>query len=352
MGYDLIIVGAGIAGSFAAYGAVKENLKAIVYEASHGPNGATTRSGGIVTRLLDNRIDAELADKSIKLFREILGREYHEVVREGFLCVEDIDEAIVDLNKFKGLIPDLELIDRWSAVERWPYLKLYDEEAVLYSPSDITIEPDKAIHVIWNRIANRGVEIMSGCRVRRLIFDNGAVQGVEIDEGTVRSDNVVLAMGPWNREFLSKHGIFLESWLLGVPLYRFQVNNTDIIGIWDEVKYTYWRPSIGGTFVGGAYDAFPIINADEGFSRPPRPSLENITRLFRYRFSFEEWKLFDSWSGPISLYRKYRPFIGEIGGIKGLYIIEGLAGYGLVRGPAKAVELINYIAKGVIHDRG
>jgi|Deesub1362B_J571_1020462.scaffolds.fasta_scaffold00005_16 glycine/D-amino acid oxidase-like deaminating enzyme len=352
MKYDIVIIGGGIAGSFAAYGAAKYGLKCIVIEASKKPNGATAVSGGIITRLLDNWVDAELADKSIRLIQELLGKGYKDYVNRGFVCIEDIDDAINDFNRFRGLISDLKLLDQWTAADNWPYLRFYDDEAALFSPSDITLEPPKILGVIWERLMDLGVEFSLGCRAKKIDIKDRGVKGVDTCNSHIETENVIVALGPWNREFLAKHGITLESWLLGVPLYRFEVNVDVDIGLWDESEYTYWRPSLNSTLVGGCYDAFPIMNANDGFRDPPRSSIENVLIEFRYRFKFDKWRLAEYWSGPISLYRRYRPFVGGVGNIDGLYVIEGLAGYGLARGPAKAVELSKYISNRIFLNTG
>ena len=51
------------------------------------------------------------------------------------------------------------------------------------------------------KAAAEGVRIVTGVRVTGLTLDGGAVTAVETDHGTVSCDHVVIAVGPWVRDF-------------------------------------------------------------------------------------------------------------------------------------------------------
>lgn len=344
--YDLIVIGGGIAGSYTAYGAAKNRLNVCVIEASKYPNGATTKSGGIVTRLLDDIDDALLATISLRLIKEIIDDDNPEIIHKGYICIEDYDDAENDLKNLKKIISDLKILLPDEARDQWPFINLYDKEVVLYSPSDITIEPDKFMEYLWSKLGDIGVEIYKGVTVKSLIVKDGAVYGVKTTSHNYYSKNVVIAVGAWAYTFLEKYGIKIKRWIMSVPLFKFDIgDDNNIIGVWDENNYSYWRPSINHTFIGGEYDAYPISKPEDGFKKPPYKSLEYIVTLFKRRFRFRRWKLMEGWSGPISLTRNYKPISMEISKIKGLYLIDGLGGMGLMRGPAIGYHLGKYIAK-------
>ncbi len=340
--YDLIIVGAGVAGVFTGYFAVEKGLKTLILEKNTSPDGATPRSGGVVTRMMDNPLDSELAAESIKIIRDVLGNN-KEIIRDGYISIEDMDDAERDLEKFRSLIPDIEILDAAEVRSRWSYIKLYHDEVGLYSPSDLTLNPFKLLVYMWDRLRDMDVDLRLGEKVERLIIEDDMVHGVETHDNTrYYSDKVVLTSGPWNREILRLHGISLNVWLIGVPIFKFKVDVKDMIGVWDENIYSYWRPD-NGYWIGGVYDSFPIDKADNGFRKPDKEAMKRILEGFRYRFEFNQWKLIDSWSGPISISHDYKPICREIKGVRNLYVVDGLGGRGLMRGPALAKMLIERI---------
>ena len=75
-----------------------------------------------------------------------------------------------------------------------------------------------------------GVRIRTGVRVTGLEIDGGAVTAVETDQGTVRCDQLVIAVGPWIRDLWS---------MLGLPA-RIPVTGPDGVVHPDRPMWTYW----------------------------------------------------------------------------------------------------------------
>lgn len=342
--YDLAVVGGGIAGAFASYCAAKRGLRTALLEASTRPNGATAKSGGIVTRMLDDPRDALLANRSLKLILEAAGGDC-DFISFGYLSIEDEEDAEEDARRYRRLIPDIKVLDPREIRERWPFIRLYEEEAGLYSPSDITVDPGKLLERLWSRLGDMGVDMYAGCPVASVVVDGGSVEGVETKRGVVRADRVIVAAGAWTRDILARLGVGLNTRIISIPLYCFSVDTRELVGVWDDANYSYWRPGGDAVIIGGGYDAYPVSSPDSGFTKPPLESLEYTLRLLRYRFSFGRLKLVDCWMGPVSVSPTYEPIMARVPGIKGLYIIDGLAGYGLMRGPALAERLVEKIAR-------
>jgi len=339
--YDLIVIGGGIAGVFASYCGIKHGLKVALVEASDKPNGATARSGGIITRMLDRDEDILLAVESMKLIKELLGRDAKNTLKYGYLSIEEEEDAIKDYKKYLAVIPDIKILYEDEIKDRWPYINIYEDEVGLYSPSDFTVNPKQLLSILWERIRDLGVELISGRVAERILIADRSVKGVLLnDQSLLRSDYVVIAMGAWANEFLSKHGVRIRSWMISIPLYHFKVDNTELIGVWDDENYSYWRPDVDGVIAGGGYDAYPISDPEEGFARPPVKSLYYALELFKYRFNFKSWRLIDCWSGPVNVSSTYSPVAEEVRKIGGLYVIYGLSGYGLIWGPSLAYRLV------------
>jgi len=341
--YELIILGGGITGSFAGYIAGKNGLKVAVIEECISPNGATARSGGVITRMLDDLEDSLLALKTINLINEVT-KDIDMFIYKGYLCIEGIDEAEGDLRKFRRVIPDIKILYPDEIRDRWSYIKLYEDEVGLYSESDFTIDPEAFLAYLWKKLGDVSVDLKLNCKATRLIIESGVVKGVEVHSGEVlHADNILVCMGAWTKAFLKKHKIKVKTFLLSVPIFKFKVDSSELVGLWDEECYSYWRPG-DYTLIGGGYEAYRITTPEEGFLKPRVESREFIIRLFLYRYSFKKWKIVDSWCGPISLSYTYRPVATRINKVEGLYVIDGLGGYGLVRGPALAKKIVDEIS--------
>jgi len=174
------------------------------------------------------------------------------------------------------------------------------------------------------------------------VIKDQAIHGVKLHSGSeLRCENVLVALGAWTKGFLKMHGIKVKTFLLSVPIFRFKVDECELVGLWDEAAYSYWRPSTASTLVGGGYEAYKISKPEEGFLKPNPLSEKYITDLFRYRYKFSRWAIVDAWCGPISVSYSYHPIAMSVNKVGGLYVIDGLGGYGLVRGPALAEDLVN-----------
>jgi methylglutamate dehydrogenase subunit A len=75
-----------------------------------------------------------------------------------------------------------------------------------------------------------GVRIRAGVRVTGLEVDGGAVTAVETDQGTVRCDQLVIAVGPWIRDLWA---------MLDLP-ERIPVTGPDGVVHPDRPMWTYW----------------------------------------------------------------------------------------------------------------
>lgn len=344
--YDIIIIGGGVTGSFTGLLASLQGLNTCVIEASKTPDGATSLSGGILTRMMDDDLDRRLASESLKLVYKFIDREY---VNRGYVCIEAYDYAAEDIEKYRKYISDIRLLDASEVQNMWSYINVYEDEVGLYSPNDATVDPKKLLRNLWDKLVDLGCELRLHTKVASFFIKGSRVLGLKLsDGGVVKGDYFVLCAGSWNKVLLEKLGVELGVRLLGVPIFKFKVRwESEPIGVWDEYIYSYWRPH-GDYVVGGVYDAFPINHPDEGFRPPMKINIENAIDGFKYRFNFREWSLVEGWCGPISISKNYAPISELVYGFKNLYVIDGLGGRGLIRGPALAYRLVRTLVSRLI----
>jgi len=340
---EIVVLGGGIAGASVAYYAIKKGFDTLLIEAYDHPNGATPLSGGIITRMQDRIEDILYAVRALKLVNEVVKDD--SIVNPGFLSIISQEYIDYELDRYHKAIPDLKILYRDDILERWRYMKIYEDEVGLYTPSDITIDPRRFIMELWNRIQDRGGNILKNSPVDRLKISGERVEGVVLKNGLeVKSENIVVALGAWTKSFLKKHGIKVKTYILSIPIFKFEVDEKVTIGLWDDEAYGYWRSTTDGYIVGGGYDALIVDRPAKGFMTPRQESFQLVKDVFKFRFNFRRWRIVEAWSGPVSFTYNRRPIMKKCNRYKGLYIIDGLGGEGLIRGPGLAYDLIDVLS--------
>jgi glycine oxidase len=91
----------------------------------------------------------------------------------------------------------VEHLDRQAAREVEPSLS----EAIvsaLYFRDDAQVEPPLLLRALVSALARAGVETRSGSMVKKIAVSGGRATGVELDDGALSADAVVLAAGSWS----------------------------------------------------------------------------------------------------------------------------------------------------------
>jgi glycine/D-amino acid oxidase-like deaminating enzyme len=189
-----------------------------------------------------------------------------------------------------------------------------------------------------------GGGILTGIKATRLIFRDNIAIGVELSKGDiVYGDKIISCLGAWNKSFLKYNGIKIKTYLLSIPIFKFKVTSSELIGLWDDEAYGYWRPHDSEYIIGGGYDGYIVKNPLEGFGKPHISSYNLVKKIFRFRYKFKYFKIVDAWTGTVSFTYSRRPIAERSKKYSGLYIIDGLGGEGLVRGPGLAYDIVEMI---------
>jgi methylglutamate dehydrogenase subunit A len=109
-----------------------------------------------------------------------------------------------------------------------------------------------------------GVDIRPGTRVTGVRLDGGAVTAVETDQGTITCDKLVVAAGPWIRDFWA---------MLGLP-DQIDITGPDGTVYPDRPMWTYWALQEGtlevdpGTFTTSDGSFPPVVHHDSDVPLP------------------------------------------------------------------------------------
>jgi sarcosine oxidase subunit beta len=331
--YDLAVIGGGVAGIFSALTAARHSAKAIIIDPNRIGGGATVRSAGVVTLQLDETNDVMLVRRSIELIKECSKDSWRVT---GFLQLGRPDQLQDSMNSMRQTGVDFELLYPSEIESKWPELMVDERFIGVYTRDDLSLEPPIFVYDCREALLDAGVEVLEGVGADSLSIRDGEIDRAVLSNGEeVRADRYILSAGAWNREILHRHGIELMTVIITCYAYRFDLGEgLGLPSFSDEWLHSYWRPW-GTELVGGGYDADFSDAPDISDAPPPQKYIENSLRLLHRRVRLKSPpRLTATLRGPCSVTADMEPIIGKIEGIENLVLVDGLRGYGLMRGPA------------------
>lgn len=215
---DLVVIGGGVIGIFAALYAQRRGLSVLVCEKGRVAGEQSSRNWGWIRQ--HGRDEAELP---IMMEASRLWEEADQAVngqtgfhRGGVTYLASSEASFarkirwLDIAKRQGL--ETEILDgpnvaglfggaaeggspKWVGATR--------------TPSDARAEPWRAVPAIARLAAAEGVHIIENCSVRALDVAAGAVRGVYTELGHVSCEQALVAGGAWSSLFARRHGVNL-----------------------------------------------------------------------------------------------------------------------------------------------
>lgn len=211
---DVAVIGAGIAGSAAAYALAKKGLSVALVDKGTVGGEQTCRNWGWCRQQHRDLRELPLAQKSLAMWPE-LARELGTETgfrRTGLLYVTTRPA-------------DLALWEAWTLRAREfqmhsHVLSAAEAKAMtpgsttdwiggVHSPSDGRAEPSLAGPAIAEGARGLGATIHQNCAVRGLDIEAGRVRGVVTEKGRIRARAVLAAGGAWTSLLLRHHGLGL-----------------------------------------------------------------------------------------------------------------------------------------------
>jgi len=344
--YDLVVIGGGVSGAFTTYFALLKGFSVALVELNHLGSGSSGRSAGIHTTQLVLPIDIELSKRSMSIYSELCPEGFS---RTGFLSVEPewmskysaqlLEDAGV---RYRVLSQD-ELRDTFG----WA---VYDDNEVgVYTPDDGVADIPKILDSLRLRFREIGAELYEGREVVDLNIERSRLTlGGTSTQTSLGFGSLVLAAGGWNRG-LSRRWLRYD---LPVALYACQVillktvANCGLTPVYFENSHLYVRSMGADRLLAGNGG---VVKLKDPLSCPPSPEpqylLELSEKLGARLKSPEHFYPCGGWTGVCSSSPDGLPLVGRVPGLENVYIIDGLNGYGIMRAPPLAQDLVKQISK-------
>ncbi len=354
---EAVIIGGGVIGTSVAFHLAKLGLEDILLlERTHLASGSTGRSVGMIETNYGLEVDVRLAKVSYEEFTrfvEVTGgtadfhrRPYLETVatkdQEGHL------ERAVEMGKRHGIDVRLVTPDEISAA--FPELRADDVTRGLLSQDAGFCDPHSVATSYAAAAQRLGATVETKTPVERILADRGRIQGVRTATGDIRTSVVVNATGPWCNDLLAPLGVAL-------PVARWQRQifvtspHPDIPN--DRPMYIdlpgrfYFRQELDGSFVLGLVEDDPALESElanpetdwEFKTRAVAAAVHRVPKL-------AETSIANAWSGVVTFTPDQLPVLGPVKEATGLYLANGMSGYGVMVSPGVGIALSEMILRG------
>ncbi len=210
----------------------------------------------------------------------------------------------------------------------------------VYTQGTAEVEPYKFLMALSHASEKLGTQIRHG-KVTGLLTSNNEVSGILLENGSIKCDKVVFAMGPW-----SSH---ITQWLrlpLNIQPLKGQIIRLRIPG--NHFRYSIsWSKNYATTKPDGLIWA-GTTEEDSGFDEMPTSKGRDdiMTSLLKMIPSLEEAELIQQ----TACIRPFSPdellIMGELFGIGGAFITTGAGRKGILLGPAMGKITSDLIVKG------
>jgi len=368
---DVVVVGAGIAGSSLAFHLASHGVGVTLLEKRFPAAGPSGRSSALLHLFYLDPELSQLAARGIDILRtmpEITGypsdyREVGMVWVGGPAAADDYSAAATRIREKENGDISLLSLSEFEAIA--PGFTTDGIGVVIHEPHSGYADPASATTALAKRAGELGAILRMNTRMKRIILEAGRAIGIETEAGErIFADRVVLAAGPWTRPYLRDIGVdlplFVERHIIAV-LDAPSTARALLPFCWcDDVFMNYGRPEgedllLFGTWAGGgtgtrnsdAPDGDSIGDPDkykedgsteESFSilRYVTPRIPEMANLGVRR----------SYAGLYDMSPDDLPVIGPVPGIDNMHVIAGSSGHGFKLGPAVGEAVAQLIETG------
>ena len=158
--YDLIVVGAGVVGTFHAYFAAKAGAKVLLLERNPAPNEATVRNFGMVatTTIAAGGEWDQYASATSEIYHQLEAEIEGDLTlrHKGSLYLVETEAEVQLIREFAAIAPSLgkraEFLDSKAVLAAYPFADPEYVEGGLLLPNDMSVDPRQFIHRVHKHI--------------------------------------------------------------------------------------------------------------------------------------------------------------------------------------------------------
>ncbi|MEO6313433.1 MAG: TIGR03364 family FAD-dependent oxidoreductase [Chitinophagaceae bacterium] len=375
--YDLIVVGAGVLGSFHAYHACTKGLRVLLLEKDMQPQEATVRNfGQVVPSGMSRGKWQQYGRRSLEIYQSLQRRFDISVRQQGsiYIASDETELALVnelaDINRNEDY--PSQLLTKKSCLEKYPGLKESYCKGGIFFPQEITVEPGKMIHQL---IAFMQEQLSLNYRPNTLVRFCGFVNGKCIAEDHLgqayTSNKVIICNG---RDFRNLFpSIFYESdievsklqMMKTVPQPGYQLNGSILTGLSirryesfqecpsynilkageiDEackkwgIHILFKQSADGSIIIGDSHEYADAKDQDKLGYEVNQEINRLIIESAQQIFNLPDWRMAAYWNGYYAQSKSHDVFKQEVD--SNIHVITAIGGKGMTGSAGLAAETI------------
>lgn len=378
--YDLVIIGAGILGTFHAYHALKKGLTVALIEKNVKPQGATVRNFGQVVPSGMNLKWQIIGRKSLEIYKEINKQIDITIRQTGSIYLasnpEEVQliEELADINITNGY--KSYLLTTNQCIDKCPGLNPNYAKAGLFFPEEMNVDPSIMIHKIHTLLVKKyGLHFFSNKTIinieekaktavafasngdafsaSKIIICNGSDFKALYPE-VFKNSNLEVTKLQMLRTKPQKNYILAPSVLTGWTIRRYEAftecpsfkaikakeNKTDFQNKYG-IHILFKQVNNGGIILGDSHEYQDAKNADLlGFNR--KEEIDNfIISESKKIINLPSYTIDSRWVGQYSQCKNSAIFEYQIN--KNTHIVTGIGGKGMTGSPGFSELSLNAI---------
>ena len=208
---QVVVIGAGIAGTMTAYQLAKRGVPPVMCEKGRVAGEQSSRNWGWIRKQGRDHREIPAIIESLRIW-ESLEKEIEADVgwhQAGTLYIAETDDDLAYFEDWLGHARDFQLDSRMLSSNEVDDLTGGEGrkwKGGIYTPSDGRAEPAKAAPAIAKAFERLGGTVLTECAVRTVETAAGKVSGVVTEKGPIACQAVVCAAGAWSSLFSGNLG--------------------------------------------------------------------------------------------------------------------------------------------------
>ena len=363
---DVVIVGGGVAGLSTAMQLASRGAAVTLLERERLGNGSTGRAAGLLGQLRGTPAATRMLMDGVEIVSELEEQAGVEIfVQTGSLRVAETEQRageirdLVEMGRQIGFDIDHLPIDEVSGL--LPYMRTDDLVDACFCPSDGHLQPAELVSAYLQVGREQGVVYRTGCPVRGLEFSGDRVRGVVTDQGTISTEVVINAAGPWSYLVAGLADTSLQTAALGHVYLTTRPDDRHPVdrlspATRDRHLRIYSRPESGGLIVGmyGAetvrHDMQSLPDDFDMSALSVRADDLHVALLIdatKRRFPWiDERTPLTVTRGIMTFTPDGKPLCGKRPDFDGLFHCSGFCGHGIVQSPVIGVIMAQLVLDG------
>jgi len=351
---DVVIIGGGIMGASTAYHLARRGCtNIVVLEAGDMFGlGSTGLNAGGIRYQFATAVNIELSKLSIAMmerFADEMGQEVG-LRRCGYLFMldaeSDLDQFRLNVALQNSLGVPSRVVSAGEIAELAPEVDISGIIGGTWCPLDGLVDPNGLLQGYVSNARRLGATLETSSPATGIDVDNGRVRRVVTRHGSIDTDTVIIAAGPWSGQVGAMAGIDLP-----IRPIRRQIAVTGAIPnlradfpfVIDFSRSLYFHREGAGILTG-------MSNHDEpaGFDTRVDDAwrLHHIENAMARLPLLGDAEIVAEWAGLYEVTPDDQPVLGRIPQIEGLLSCAGFSGHGLMHGPAAGLVMAEEILDG------